>query len=271
MAQNVTAIRKGLASGLIPDTVLKQIDDQEVLDRLARAGKLNQEADATSGTARRDLLQQARAVMQAQPRAVTEREVQAAVAKASGLGNGHQADALRRRANELLEQHPPAPRRQAARAARPVPVAKAGRARKPPVRLVYDRAGRMCCVDPARISQQIAKAASGADDKPKPLAVYDVKGNLIGITDPDGITYVQGGEAPAASEAKPAQPAVPAAAPGQPASQDQVAKATRRPARPVPATVMFDAGRNMVGIVRGTEFTPCPPSTAKASRPAARR
>jgi hypothetical protein len=269
MAQNVTAIRKGLGAGLIPDTILKQIDDEEVLDRLAEYGKRTRDANGASGAARARLLQEARAVMQAQPRAATEREVRETVAKASALGNGHQADALRRRANELLVQHPPAPRLQPASAPRPAAVAKAGNAgKRAPLRLVYDRAGRMCAVDPSRISRQIAKAAGG---KSKPLAVYDAKGNLIGITDPDEITYVQGGEAPAASEAKPAQPAVPAAAPGQAAAQDQVAKAARRPARPVPATVMFDAGRNMVGIVRGTEFTPCPPSTAKASRPAARR
>jgi hypothetical protein len=186
MAQNMAAIRKGLASGSIPDTILKQIDDQEVLDRLAYAGELIQKANGASGTARRDLIQRARAVMQAQPRALTEREVKAAVAKSATLGNGLQADAARRRANELLEQNSPAPRRwdrtadDQARDAGPVsaggttgigaprgglqrglpgdvPGRQVIKAALPVV--VYDRRGRMCSVNPARISQRIAKAA----------------------------------------------------------------------------------------------------------------
>jgi hypothetical protein len=216
VAHDLAAIRKGLASGSIPDTILKQIDDQEVLDRLAESGRCVQEANGTSGAARARLLQQARAVMQAPPRVVTEREVREIVAKAAAIGNGLQADALRRRATELLERHPPAPRRAV------TPVQTASRANAGAAAIL-----KAATATPARIRQQIRKA--DGDGKPEQVAVFDSKGDLVGVCDADDITFVQGAAAPAANEAKPAQPA-PAPAPA--AAQDQVAKAARRaPAR----------------------------------------
>lgn len=104
--------------------------------------------------------------------------------------------------------------------------------------VVYDRAGGVCHVDPARIGERIAKAdaSADADAKTKMVAVFDAKGDLVGVCDPADITPVAGADAPAPNEeapedAKPAEPApdasdltpAPAAETGTPA--DDVAKA----------------------------------------------
>jgi hypothetical protein len=104
--------------------------------------------------------------------------------------------------------------------------------------VVYDKAGGVCHVDPARISQQVAKADE-PEGKAKMVAVFDSKGDLVGVCDPGDITPIAGADAPAANEeeAKPAEPEAPAdpadltpapaAAAGVPA--DGVAKADEEP------------------------------------------
>jgi hypothetical protein len=236
---DIVAIRKayGLAASAIPDDILKSIDETEVLDRFAYNRQLTEQANSAAPRERATLLQQARAVMSAQPRAVTEREVKAAVAKAAEIGNGLHADAVRRKANVLLEQQPPAPRRGASATA-----------------------SRL-------ITKASTKARGSEDGKPEMVAVFDAKGNLVGMCGPADLTPVQSAGAPAANEATPAQPAAQAPAPGQ----DQVAKVAKRkaaqrrnaPYRPA-TTVVLDDAQNMIGIVRANQFTPVP-------RPAGRR
>jgi hypothetical protein len=104
---------------------------------------------------------------------------------------------------------------------------------------VYDKAGAVGLVDPARIGEQIAKADADSEGKPKMVAVFDSKGDLVGVCDPGDITPIAGADAPPANEeeppaadkpaaeAPPADPAdltpAPAADAGTPA--DDVAKA----------------------------------------------
>lgn len=239
MALGSVGIRKAAAAGIVPDTVLSQISDDELRDRYAYARQLTEQANRTNGREGARLIQKARAVMVAQPRATTERDVRETVAKASALGNTGHADALRRKANELLEQHPPAPRRGASAAA-------------------------------SRLIAKASTKASGSDGEPKMVAVFDASGNLVGVVDPADLTPVQSAGAPAANEATPvAKPSEPA--PGQPGAQDEVAKVAKRKAAPRRAapyrpttTVVLDDAQNMVGIVRNNRFTPVP-------RPAGRR
>ena len=82
--------------------------------------------------------------------------------------------------------------------------------------VVYDRTGAMCHADPARISQQIAKADASDGDgdggKAKMVAVFDAKGDLVGVCDPADITPVAGADAPSGNEDKPDDSAKPAEA-----------------------------------------------------------
>jgi hypothetical protein len=149
MAQITAEIRKayGLAANLVPVDVLKQIDQSELLDRLVYADSLGRKARAASATPaeRKGYAEQARNVMRAQPRAVTERAVADRICKASGLGSSGQADALGRSAQEILEVHPPAPRREDAAA---VTVAKAAARDGDDLMVLYDADGRVFGVAP---------------------------------------------------------------------------------------------------------------------------
>jgi hypothetical protein len=241
MALGSVGIRKAAAAGIVPVAVLGQIGDDELRDRYAYARQLTEQANRTGGREGAALIQKARAVMVAQPRAATERAVRETVAKASALGNTGQADALRRKANELLEQHPPAPRRGASAAA-------------------------------SRLIAKASTKASGSDSEPKMVAVFDASGNLVGVVDPADLTPVQSAPAQAANEATPvAKPSEPA--PGQPGAQDEVAKVAKRKAaqrRNVPyrpaATVVLDDAQNMIGVVRNNRFTPVPAQVQQVAK-----
>lgn len=62
---------------------------------------------------------------------------------------------------------------------------------------------------------EVAKA-DGEDGKPKAVAVYDAKGNLVGIVDPGDITPVEGADAPASNEPEPEAKAAEAEATADP-------------------------------------------------------
>jgi hypothetical protein len=161
MAQITKAIRDayGFTADLIPHDILKSIDDAELRDRLVhvtelvRKSKTDRDPDLRKGYGRL-----ARAVLEARPRAVVGREASQLIAKAAGCPNMRQADALRRQAEELLAEQPPAPRREDHPA---VEVAKAT-AGSGTVVICYDSAGRPVGVcDPAKITPvteaQVAK------------------------------------------------------------------------------------------------------------------
>jgi hypothetical protein len=101
---------------LVPHEVRKSITAAELNDRIIEAGRLSKKASDL--TLRKEDREEARAraqqVMRAAPRSETERLVAAKVVKAAQLGNSPQADMLRRQAQDLLDQNPPAPRRDAA-------------------------------------------------------------------------------------------------------------------------------------------------------------
>lgn len=149
MAQITKAVaaEHRLEVSLIPEHVLKSIDQAELFDRLAYSGELTAKAKASpDAVLRRGYGRLARAVLQARPRAEVARESAALIAKAAGAPLDHQSAALRRKAELLLEEHPPAPRRDEA-----VPVAKA-MAASPGRRLVYDASGCVLgLVDPAKL------------------------------------------------------------------------------------------------------------------------
>jgi hypothetical protein len=89
----------------------------------------------------------------------------------------------------------------------------------------------------------------------------------LGVADPADITLLQSAGAPAANTATPAQPAGQVPASGQADGHDEVAKAARRrAARRSPATPVFDAGQNMLGIVRAGVFKPVPPAARSGLR-----
>ena len=113
---------------LVPDEVRKSITAGELNDRVLEAGRLSRKAaDLTLSTEdRQSAKARAQQVMRAAPRADTERTVATKIAKAAQLGDSPQADMLRRQAQDLLDQNPPAPRRGAsvrkAKEDDPVPV-----------------------------------------------------------------------------------------------------------------------------------------------------
>lgn len=235
MALGDAGIRKAAAAGMIPEAVLGKITDDELRDRFAYAAQLTAQANRTGGREGARLIAKAREAMVAQPRAVTEREVKALVAKASAAGNGHQADVLRQRANALLEEHPPAPRHPAAPAA-------SGDRRN-------DAAS-------AVLKSLVRKAPKGSAAPLVP--VYDGNGKLLGVVDPDSLTLVK--------DPTPKGSSAPAPPPAQPAGQDEVAKARKRSVRPPRAEVLLDAAGQMRGVVRNGRYTAVPQQVIATSR-----
>jgi hypothetical protein len=154
-----------LVANLIPVDVLKMLDQSELLDRLVYAQELTQRSRSASDiTVRKGYAKLAQAMLRAQPRSQTERQSATLIAKAAAAPNS-QADALRRKAQELLEQHPPAPRR-----------------------------GESAAV-------MKAKAAGGGDDL---FVCFDQAGNVIGVCQRSDIQPVSTGT-PSADVAKAAR------------------------------------------------------------------
>jgi hypothetical protein len=155
MAQVTPEIRRayGLTAELVPTDILAKIPQSELVDRLEYAQSLVKKQASADPRERRELAERARAMLRAQPRNVTEQAVAATITKGSAISDGASTGAVQA-ARRLLEEHPPAPRRKAAR-----PVAKS-----------------------------IGGAAK--DDKAPLLAVYDRLGNITGVIDPAALIRV---------------------------------------------------------------------------------
>ena len=207
-----------LITGSVPGEVLKAIDDRELEDRLAQASGLMRQAGqaATPGAGRRSG-EEARRILGARPRAVTEQIVVAKMAKAKALGTSPQAAYLERQAREELLLDPPAVRR-----FDPAAVIRKAKA-DGQLMACFDDAGKLWGVcDPDDVQaveghegdgappaanasaapaqppagspggalqgdgSQVAKAKGNAGMK----AVFDQQGRLLGIIDPDDVTPV---------------------------------------------------------------------------------
>ena len=178
MAQITKAIAEHhrFTAQLVPEQVRKGLDQEEFLDRIVHAEDLSRRAgSATDPVLRRGYATVAKAVLAARPRADVEREVAALHARAAGMpAASSSAEALRRKAESLLAEHPPAPRRGevAAQAVAKAVAAGGGDELTP----LYDATGRLVGVCPASkimpvgdISD-VAKARAGKVRRPARVA-----------------------------------------------------------------------------------------------------
>jgi hypothetical protein len=152
-----------LVTSLIPATVLKSIDQGELLDRLVYARELSASArSAPDAVLRRGYSLLAQAVLKARPRAAVAQESAALIAKAAGAPLTTQAAELRVKAARLLEEHPPAPRR-----ADSEEIVRLRKGAVETLQVVYDAAGTpvgVCSPDaitPVAASFPVAKASAG--------------------------------------------------------------------------------------------------------------
>lgn len=195
--------RYRLIMSRIPEEIRKSLSTEELADRLAEAESLGRRArDARDPVLRRGYAQLSQAMLAARPRDAVAKETRALVAKAEATPDGREAARLRRRAAELTEKDPPAPRRHPVAPA--AAVAKAGRVL--PV-AIFDHQRRLAgmVADPARIVQRVTKAAK---DKPLMQPVFNENGDLVGIVDPADIQPITvAGKSPAPAAAPAKQPA----------------------------------------------------------------
>jgi len=142
---------------MVPERVLKEIDQSELLDRIIHSKDLMRKAqwaeDPTLAAAYRML---AGATMRALPRAQTQREIDGKLRKAEILGAGSvQGAQLRKAAQQLAEQNPQAPARVS-----PQLLKAAGDGELQPV---YDAAGNLVgLVKPSAVTP-IADAAAAME------------------------------------------------------------------------------------------------------------
>jgi hypothetical protein len=152
----------------VPEAVRKSITTEELNDRIIEAARLGAQANdpALSPELRSAARLRAGGILGAQPRQDTRAQHAALIAKAAGAPP-RQAEAIRRKADELIEQeHPIAP----------------GRAER-------------------------VRKAKAEDDEEQPVVVFDQNGTVVGICDPADITPVQGKQAtPAAPAAVAGEP-----------------------------------------------------------------
>jgi len=114
MAEVTAALRARYPqhADLIPRDVLSAIDATELLDRLDEAAQLLDKALATpSPVLDRGYRDQARRVLAAQPRELTEARAAAWLAKAEGAHTPQYAETCRAEAEAIRSANPPAPRR----------------------------------------------------------------------------------------------------------------------------------------------------------------
>jgi hypothetical protein len=94
----------------MPADVLQRLSRAELCDRLVYSRERGRVAKRTATPGhQRVIMQEIIAMMRAQPRSSTEREV-ATKMKAAAVPDQFQGAAIRRSAQELLDKHPPAPR-----------------------------------------------------------------------------------------------------------------------------------------------------------------
>lgn len=125
MAEMTAALRARYPqhADLIPPGVLRAIDETELLDRLDEAEQLLGKALATpSPVLDRGYRDQARKVLAAQPRDLTEARAAQWLSKADDAYTAQYAETCRAEADAIRSANPPAPRRARATAPAPAPV-----------------------------------------------------------------------------------------------------------------------------------------------------
>ena len=199
-------LRVALIKGMIPTETLRQLDDEELRDRLAKALELLAKSDtADSPALRKAFGQMAQDVLAAQPRTVTEQQVTQQLYKAARAADPREAAAARARAAQIQASNPVAPRRsQAPKSVTPAASRHLGPAA--PTTEVFDKSGR-------RLGRVPATAIRKA--KTDPLMVcFDADGKIIGLADPADIKPTANQSAQPKTTAAPAPKAAPAAQPG---------------------------------------------------------
>jgi hypothetical protein len=158
ITQGIAESKHHLAARLIPADVLASLPQAELHDRVQHAEALARRAQAaTDPVLRRGYAAVAKAVLAARPRAEVEREAAQLRVRAAAMPHSQRAAELRARAERLIEDNPPAPRR-AETAAVAIAKAKAGDAR---MVAVFNQAGELIGVcDPAEI-QPVAGSSGG--------------------------------------------------------------------------------------------------------------
>jgi hypothetical protein len=146
-----TSLRKGqdrtqaLIAAMIPVDIRKQIDDEELGDRLAAAARLLERARGTTGVVAAGYGQMARDILKAQPRAVTTTQVRSLMTKSAQSTTPAEQERWRAAAERVKAEHPMAPQQRP-----PDMVAKAGKAGSADEELVavYDASGDLLGVVP---------------------------------------------------------------------------------------------------------------------------
>jgi hypothetical protein len=181
--------------------VLQRLSRAELADRLVYSTELAQRiAKAALPAQKRTLTQEIIAMMRAQPRSATESDVAQRIAKAASVPNVDQGAAIRRSAQQLLDEQPPAPRNPDAGL-----VVKAA-AEEDGLMLCCDEAGAVIGVclqsalTPVLLPSEIAKATTPAHmtaragtsrnakaPPPGHLETYDKDGKFTGYVKPGDI------------------------------------------------------------------------------------
>ncbi len=237
-------------SSSIPPDVLHRLSRAELADRLVYSTELAQRiAKADLPAQKRMVTQEVLAMMRAQPRGATERDVAQRIAKAASVPDAFHGAAVRRSAQTLLDEHPPAPRNPDAEL---IVKATAG---EDGLMLCCDETGsvvgvcRQSALTPVLLPSEIAKARSAAPVKrprntvaksapPGHVEAYNKDGKLLGHVKPEDIGDPAAGQARSTGPVNAGgttglgrprnapQNARPGDAPGR-----QVIKAGRRPVR----------------------------------------
>jgi hypothetical protein len=98
-------------SEYMPADVVSRLSRSELADRLVYSTELDRRIAKTALPAqKRSITQELIAMLRAQPRSTTEHDVAQRIAKAASVPNVDQGGAIRRSAQQLLAEQPPAPR-----------------------------------------------------------------------------------------------------------------------------------------------------------------
>src|SRR5262249_19579351 len=100
-----------LIASMIPDEIVKQIDEEELGDRLVAAARLLDRARGATGVVAAGYGQMARDLLAAQPRAVTAAQVRGLMTRSATATTDDDRERWRAAAERVKAAHPMSPRR----------------------------------------------------------------------------------------------------------------------------------------------------------------